>query len=81
MHAQIEQAMTRQLFRLARKVQVYGITHANPYNAAIVWRYRHFACPTPCVNSRFTHIRLFFSCSDWAVFAVIQQMDALKAQE
>ncbi|WP_143479939.1 hypothetical protein [Pseudomonas azotoformans] len=35
----------------------------------------------PVLNSRFNDARSFFSCSDWAVFTVIQQMDALKAQE
>ncbi|WP_447805909.1 hypothetical protein [Pseudomonas sp. M5A4_2d] len=35
----------------------------------------------PVLKSRFNDARSFFSCSDWAVFAVIQQMDALKAQE
>jgi len=46
-----------------------------------VWRYRHFTQQSPSVKSRFNDVRSFFSCSDWAVLAVIQQMDALKAQE
>jgi hypothetical protein len=32
---------------------------------------------SPVLNSRFNDARSFFSCSDWAVFALIQQMDAL----
>jgi len=46
-----------------------------------LWRYRHSTRQSPSVKSSVNDVRLFFSCSDWAVFAVIQQMDALKAQE
>jgi len=45
------------------------------------WRYRPFIQQLPSVKRRFNDDRLFFNCSDWAVFAVIQQMDSLKAQE
>jgi len=46
-----------------------------------LWRYRHFVAQSPGVKRSFNDVHLFFSCSDWAVLAVIQQMDALKAQE
>ncbi|MGY2136449.1 hypothetical protein ACW9I8_07520 [Pseudomonas reactans] len=80
MHAQIEHVV--RLNWLGCRVKGWGVASlAQTRTMRALWRFRHFIQQAPNVKSRFNDARSFFSCSDWAVFAVIQQMDALKAQE
>nr|WP_314568839.1 hypothetical protein [uncultured Pseudomonas sp.] len=80
MHAQIEHVV--RLDWPGCRVKGQGVaSSAQTRTMRALWRFPHFIRQSPNVKSRFNDTRSFFSCSDWAVFAVIQQMDALKAQE
>ncbi|UII69314.1 hypothetical protein LVW35_16660 [Pseudomonas sp. HN11] len=70
------------LYWLCCRVKGKGVaSSAQTRTMRALWCFRHFIQQSPDVKSRFNDARSFFSCSDWAVFAVIQQMDALTAQE
>ncbi|MBP2873586.1 MULTISPECIES: hypothetical protein [Pseudomonas] len=80
MHAQIEHVVRRDW--LGCRVKGQGVaSQSQTRTMRALWRFPHFIQQSPNGKSRFNDTRSFFSCSDWAAFAVIQQMDALKAQE